>query len=154
MVAIGVYVAASGAMVFQQSELLLALCMAAGGRRSLLSLGHLPVTVSRTDGGLVVVATVVLATLAANRYVVTVRWHRPSLAPADWAQAAEFLAYGMSCGLLLSALIGFAAAMDGSARALSIAVWPLLLTLGPDGVAAPLVPEPGHGGAQRQPRSR
>jgi hypothetical protein len=129
-VAIGLYVAASGALVFQRSELLLALCMVPAALGSLLSLGHLPVTVGKAAPAWCVVATVALAALTANRYAVTRRWHLPNLVRADWAQATRFLVYGVSCGLLLSALIGFAGGTDGSARALSIAVWPLLLTLG------------------------
>jgi hypothetical protein len=128
--AIGLYVAASGALVFQRSELLLTVCTVPAAAGSLLSLGHLPVHVSRATAAWCVVATAALVVLGANRFVVTRRWHRPVLVVGDWIQAVKFLAYGMSCGLMLSALIGFAGGMDGSARALSIAVWPLLLTLG------------------------
>jgi hypothetical protein len=130
VVAIGLYVAASGAMVFQESEFLLALCMLPAVVGSALSFRHLPVSVDRVAAAWCVVATVALVTLMANRYVFSRRWHRLDLVSAEWAQAARFLAYGICSGLLLSALIAFAAGMDGSARALSIAVWPLLLTLG------------------------
>ena len=128
--AIGVYVAASGIMVFQQSELLLALCMAPAAVGSVLAVGHLPVAVGRSAAAWCVVATVGLAAVAANRHVPTRRWRLPGLARSEWVQATKFLAYGTSCGLLLGTLIGFASGVDGSARALSIAVWPLLLTLG------------------------
>jgi hypothetical protein len=128
--AIGLYVAASGALVFQRSERLLALCMVPAAVGSLLSYGRVPFGISRSAAAWCVVATAVLVVLAANRYVVTRRWHRPRLVGAEWAQAGKFLAYGTSCGLLLSALIGFAGGIHGSARALSVAVWPLLLTLG------------------------
>ena len=127
---IGVYVAASGIMVFQRSELLLALCMVPAVAGSVLALGHLPVTVGRSVAAWCVVATVGLATLLANRFLLTDRWRLPGLARADWVRAAKFLAYGLSCGFLLGTLIGFASGVNGSARALSIAVWPLLLTLG------------------------
>jgi hypothetical protein len=127
---IGVYVAASAIMVFQQSELLLALCMVPAVVGSVLALGHLPVDVGSSTAAWCVVATVGLAAVVANRFVPTDRWRRPGLARADWVRAAKFLAYGISCGVLLGTLIGFASAVNGSARALSIAVWPLLLTLG------------------------
>ncbi len=130
VVGIGAYVAASGIMVFQRSELLLALCMVPAAIGSLLSLGHLPMASARPAAAWCVVATVVLAAVVANRFVLTDRWRRPGLTRADWMQATKFLVYGTSCGLLLAALIGFASGVNGSARALSIAVWPLLLTLG------------------------
>ncbi len=127
---IGAYVAASAIMVFQESELWLALCMLPAAVGALLSLGHLPLAVSSTAAAWCVVATVTLASLAANRYLFAHRWRRPDLARSTWVEAAKFLAYGVSCGLLLSVLIGFASGVNGSARALTIAVWPLLLTLG------------------------
>ena len=100
------------------------------------------------------VATVVLAAVVANRFALSPRWRRPALVRGDWDQAAKFLVYGTSCGILLATLIGFAGGMDGSARALSIAVWPLLLTLGLMEWQLRIVSEPGHGGTQRQPRPR
>jgi hypothetical protein len=127
---IGAYVAASAILVFQRAELLLTLCMLPAAVGSLLSLGHLPLTVADRTAAWCVVVTVALASVVANRYIPTHRWRRVGLAPATWAQAAKFLVYGVSCGLLLSVLIGFASGVNGSARALTIAVWPLLLTLG------------------------
>jgi hypothetical protein len=130
VVGVGLYVAASSIMVFQQAELLLAVCMVPAAVGSLLSLGHLPVAVGRPAAAWCVVATVVLTSLVANRFMPTDRWRRPGLTRANWVQAGKFFVYGTSCGLLLGVLIGFASGVDGTARALSIAVWPLLLTLG------------------------
>ena len=63
-VGITVYIAASGILVFQGSELLLACCMVPAALGSLLSLGFTHIDVSHRDAAWSVVATVILAVLA------------------------------------------------------------------------------------------
>ncbi len=129
-VGITVYIAASGILVFQGSELLLACCMVPAALGSLLSLGFTHVDVSHRDAAWSVVATVILAVLAANRHLGSRGWHRPALSRADRTRTAMFFLYGTGCGLLLSCYIAWAGHVNGSGDALLIAVWPLLLTLG------------------------
>jgi hypothetical protein len=141
---ITVYIAASGILVFQGSELLLACCMVPAVLGSLLalgfthislgfthiSLGFTHVDVSHRAAAWSVVATVVLAVLMANRHLGSRGWHRPALGRADRARATMFFLYGTGCGLLLSFYVAWAGHVNGSGDALLIAVWPLLLTLG------------------------
>jgi hypothetical protein len=132
LLAVGVatYLAASGILLFQQVEWLLAACMVPASVGSLLTLPFLPVTVSHRAAAWAVLATVILVVVAANRHVLARRWRRPVLSRADWRRAVKFLCYGIGCGLLISAFIGFAAALRRSGDGMILAVWPLLLTLG------------------------
>jgi hypothetical protein len=131
-VAMGItlYIAASGILVFQSSELLLALCMVPASVGSLLALGFTHVDVSHRTAAWSVVVTVALAVLVANRHLGSRGWRRPALGRADRTRAAMFFMYGTGCGLLLSVYVALAGQVDGSGDALLIAVWPLLLTLG------------------------
>jgi hypothetical protein len=131
-VAMGItaYIAASGILVFQRSELLLACCMVPAALGSFLSLGFVHAHVSHRDAAWSVVATVILAIAAGNRHLGSRGWHRPALGRADRARAAMFFLYGTGCGLLLSCYVAWAGHVNGNGDALLIAVWPLLLTLG------------------------
>jgi hypothetical protein len=127
---ITVYIAASGILVFQSSELLLALCMVPAAVGSILALGFTHIDVSHRTAAWSVVVTVILAVVVANRYLGSRGWRRPALGRADRTRAAMFFLYGTGCGLLLSVYVALAGQVDGSGDALLIAVWPLLLTLG------------------------
>jgi hypothetical protein len=129
-VSVAAYLAASGTLLFQQSEWLLAACMLPAAVGSLLRVPHFPVTDSPRLAAWAVVATVVLVVASSNRWVLTRRWRRPVLGRADRVRAVKFLGYGFGCGLLISVFIGFAGELDGKGGGLIIAVWPLLLTLG------------------------
>ncbi len=129
-VGIAVYLAASGILLFQEAERVLAVCMVPAAVGSFFSLGLLPVSVSHRTAAWCVTSTVALSVVAANRYLFSARWRRPVLGRTDRIRAAKFLAYGTGSGLLLSAFIAFSGDLDGTGRALIIAGWPLLLTLG------------------------
>jgi hypothetical protein len=129
-VGVAAYLAASGTLLFQQSEWLLAACMLPAALGSLLSVAHLPVTVSQRFAAWAVVTTVVLVVASSNRWLPTRRWRRPVLSRSDRVRAVKFLGYGIGCGMLISVFIGFAGELDSNGGGLIIAVWPLLLTLG------------------------
>ncbi len=129
-VAIAAYIAASGMLVFQRAEWMLAVCMVPAVVGSVLALGLLPVSITHRAASWCVVATAALVVVVANRHLLARRWRRPTLVRADRARAVRFFAYGLGCGLFISVFIGFAAQLDGSGGALVIAVCPLLATLG------------------------
>ncbi len=154
VVLIGLYVAASGAMVFQESELLLALCMVPAAVGSLLSLGHLAISVSTTTAAWCVVATVVLVAVMANRFALS-----PTVASSRTGPGR--LGPGGQVPRLRHELRHPAGHAHRFCRRdgrqcpgpvhcrVAVAADP-----GPHGMAAPIVSEPGHRGAQRQPRPR
>ncbi len=129
-VAVAAYIAASGMLVFQKAEWLLAACMLPAAVGSFLALEALPVTITHRAAAWCVVATLVLVVVTANRHVFGAGWRRPDLARAETIRAAKYLCYGLGCGLLISVFIDFAGELDGSGDALVIAVGPLLVTLG------------------------
>jgi hypothetical protein len=129
-VGVAIYLAASGILLFQQAEWLLAACMLPAAVGSLLTIHGLPVTVSHRAASWAVMATVILVVAAACRHLPARRWRLPSLSRTDRLRAAKFLCYGIGCGLLISTFIGFAGELKGGGDGLILAVWPLLLTLG------------------------
>jgi hypothetical protein len=129
-VGVATYLAASGILLFQQAEWLLAACMVPATVGSILTLHSLPITVSHGTAAWAVTATVILVVVAANRHLLARRWRLPVVSRADRRRAAKFFCYGIGCGLLISAFIGFAAELKRSGDGLILAVWPLLLTLG------------------------
>jgi hypothetical protein len=128
-VVLAAYLAASGVLLFQQAEWLLALCLLPAAVGSVLSLQVLPYNITQRNAAWTVVASAALVLLVALRHVPSSRWHRTRLGRGDWVRATKFMFYGFGCGLLTSVIIGFGQeARVGDAMA--IAVWPLLLTLG------------------------
>ncbi len=129
-VCLGVYIAASGMLLFRQKEWLLAACLLPAAIGSVLALGAGRLTISHREASWTVVASACLVVAAANRNFFTRGWHRPALLATDRQRTVKYVFYGLGCGLLTSVFIGFSAATGGAHGALIIAVWPLLLTLG------------------------
>ncbi len=129
-VAVAAYIAASGMLVFQRSEWLLAACMVPAAVGSFLTLQALPFTITHRAAGWCVVATLVLVVATANRHLFGGGWRWPDVVRTESIRAAKYLCYGLGCGLLISVFIDFAGEVDGTGDALIIAVGPLLVTLG------------------------
>ncbi len=129
-VCLGVYIAASGMLLFRQKEWLLAACLLPAAIGSVLALGAGRLTISHRAASWAVVASACLVVVAANRHLFTRGWHRPALLSIDRQRTVKYVFYGLGCGLLTSVFIGFSAASGGAHGSLVIAVLPLLLTLG------------------------
>jgi len=129
-VGVAAYIAASGILVFQRAEWLLAACMLPAAVGSFLAWVVLPVAISHRAASWCVVATMILVVVSANRHLLSGGWRLPGMAHAEKIRAAKFVCYGLGCGLLISVFIDFAGEVDGSGEALVIAVGPLLVTLG------------------------
>ena len=125
-VALSVYIAASSILIFHAAERLLLLCLAPGFIGSVLSLD----TISDKDATWWILASGVLVVSFALGPVVSKSWQRPTFSSSTKRQAGKFLLYGLGCGLLTSAVIGFATHNTRSSGSVAIAAGPLLVTLG------------------------
>ena len=115
-VSLGVYVAASSVLVFHSAERLLLVCLIPGFIGSVLSWFILL-------SGLLVVA-MALGPLTSRA------WRAMTFSRSTKRQASKFFLYGLGCGLLTSAVIGFASHDANASGSVAIAAGPLLVTLG------------------------
>ncbi|MGD0394832.1 MAG: hypothetical protein ABSC41_19575 [Acidimicrobiales bacterium] len=129
-VGVAVYVAAAGVLVFHNSEWLLAVSMVPAAVGSLCYIGLLPITMTHRTSAWLVASTVVIVAVAAIGSIRPQGWRRPALDAPDLVRACKYSLYGLGCGLLTSAFIGFADESNPKGGALVIAVLPLLATLG------------------------
>ncbi len=150
-VAVAAYIAASGILVFQRAEWMLAASMLPAVVGSLLILGVLPVAITHRAAAWCVVATAILVVAMANRHLLAPRWRRPVLVRGDHARAVKYFGYGLGCGVFISVFIVCAADLDGSGGALGHRRRPPPGDPGTHGVATSLVPLPGHDGPGDQP---
>jgi hypothetical protein len=125
-VALSVYIAASSILIFHAAERLLLLCLAPGFIGSVLSLG----VISDQDATWCILASGILVVVFALGPLVSRSWHKPTFSSSTKRQAGKFLIYGLGCGLLTSAVIGFATHSTRSSGSVAIAAGPLLVTLG------------------------
>jgi hypothetical protein len=125
-VALSVYIAASSILIFHSAERLLLLCLAPGFVGSVLSLG----VISDHDATWCILASGVLVVFFALGPLVSKSWRIPTFSSSTKRQAGKFLLYGTGCGLLTSAVIGFATHSTHSSGSVAIAAGPLLITLG------------------------
>jgi len=125
-VALSVYIAASSILIFHAAERLLLLCLAPGFIGSVLSLG----VISDQDATWCILASGVLVVVFALGPLVSKSWRKPTFSSSTKRQAVKFLIYGLGCGLLTSAVIGFATHSTRSSGSVAIAAGPLLVTLG------------------------
>ena len=75
------------------------------------------------------VSTVLVVAFALGP-IVSKSWRKPTFSSSTRIQAGKFLLYGLGCGLLTSAVIGFATHSVRSSGSVAIAAGPLLVTLG------------------------
>ncbi len=129
-VGVATYVAAAGVLVFHDSEWLLAICMVPAAVGAACYIGLLPITMTHRTSAWLVTSTVAIVAVAAIGCIRPQGWHRPVLEAADLVRACKYSLYGLGCGLLTSAFIGFADESNPKGGALVIAVLPLLATLG------------------------
>jgi len=87
-------------------------------------------TISDKDATWWILASGVLVVSFALGPVVSKSWQRPTFSSSTKRQAGKFLLYGLGCGLLTSAVIGFATHSTRSSGSVAIAAGPLLVTLG------------------------
>jgi len=125
-VAIGVYISASSVLVFHSDELLLLWCLMPALFGLALTFG----VISDRTAVWFVAASSCLVVIAALSSVASSRWKVPTFPASTWRRSAKFLLYGVGCGLLTSALIGFATHGAHASNAIAIAAGPLLVTLG------------------------
>ncbi len=125
-VSLSVYIAASGILIFHAAERLLLLCLAPGFIGSVLSLG----VISDQDATWWILVSTILVVAFALGPIVSKSWRRPTFSSSTRVQAGKFLLYGLGCGLLTSAVIGFATHSVRSSGSVAIAAGPLLVTLG------------------------
>jgi hypothetical protein len=125
-VALSVYIAASSILIFHAAERLLLLCLAPGFIGSVLSLG----VINDQDATWCILASGVLVVVFALGPLVSKSWRKPTFSSSTKRQAGKFLIYGLGCGLLTSAVIGFATHSTRSSGSVAIAAGPLLVTLG------------------------
>jgi hypothetical protein len=119
-VALSVYIAASSILIFHAAERLLLLCLAPGFIGSVLSLD----TISDKDATWWILASGVLVVSFALGPVVSKSWQRPTFSSSTKRQAGKFLLYGLGCGLLTSAVIGFATHSTRSSGSVAFAAQP------------------------------
>ena len=125
-VALSVYIAASSILVFHAAERLLLICLAPGFIGSVLSLS----VISNQDATWWILVSGILVVTFALGPVVTKSWQKPTFSSSTKRQAGKFLVYGLGCGLLTSAVIGFAVHSTRSSGSVAVAAGPLLVTLG------------------------
>jgi hypothetical protein len=124
------YMVGSALLLLGGGEKLLALALAPG--LVLIALHYLvsPARVSGPLAGWSAVATVGLVVLLSVRGAVARRWRWPRLQTAEWRRAGLYALSGLSCGVLISALIAFGDLAQTSDRFRAVAICPLLLSLG------------------------
>lgn len=125
-VSLGAYIAASSVLVFHEAEQLLLICLVPALLGSSLALGvistHVAIWFIVASGALVVAAAVGSTS--------TQHWQAPRFSVSTWKRSGKFLAYGLGCGLMTSAVIGFATRGTQASGSVEIAAGPLLVTLG------------------------
>jgi hypothetical protein len=125
-VSLSIYISASSVLVFHDAEKLLLLCIAPGFIGSILSLG----VISDRDASWWILSSGVLVVCFALGPVLSKAWRMPTFSSSTRRQAGKFLLYGIGCGLMTSAVIGFATNSTRSSGSVAIAAGPLLVTLG------------------------
>ncbi len=125
-VAIGAYISASSVLVFHSAERLLLWCLMPALFGLALALG----VISDRTAIWFVAASSCLVVIAALSSVASGHWKVPTFSASTWRRSAKFLLYGVGCGLLTSALIGFGTRGAHASNAVAIAAGPLLVTLG------------------------
>jgi hypothetical protein len=125
------YMVSSALLLLDGGEVVLAVALAPGlvlcGLHYLVS----PAQVSGWLAGWSAVATVGVVVMLSLRGVCAGRWRWPHLHKAEWKRVGLYALTGVSCGVLISALIGFGDVWQSGDHFRALAIWPLLLSLGP-----------------------
>jgi hypothetical protein len=124
------YMVAGAGLLLSGGEMTLALALAPAvaliGCHYLIS----PALVSARLTGWSAVVTVAMVVVLAGRPAFARQWRWPRLETAEWKRAGLYGLNGLSCGVLISALIAFGNLWQTSDRYRAVAIWPLLLSLG------------------------
>jgi hypothetical protein len=128
--AIALYMVESGILLFYGDERWLAFALVPGAAAAALRVVDPSWPPIERGTAAAILATVALTSLFVLRHVPGRGWNRPKLGRSAVTKGAQFFAHGLSCGLLTCLLIGFETRPGHGNLDVSLAVWPLLLTLG------------------------